>query len=746
MDTPLTTATLSLKATLTQAAASGELGRVAGDALGLLSVPESFWQLQQAWAKGQFRDFPTISLSTGGSMAEARGAYVAETDSILLNQEWLNKASEAEVLAVLAEEVGHSLDTRFNSTDTPGDEGELFSRLLLGQVPSASERARITSDNDAIQVTLANGRQARAEAADALDPVVRLTGTNRADQLSGGSNNDALFGLSGTDELIGGAGNDYLDGGQGADTMTGGLGDDIYIVDNSSDLVLEASDEGKDSILSTISLALPANVENLDLRTNGEATGTGNDLNNVIYGGFGASRLVGGAGNDSLYGRGTNDDHLEGGIGNDYLDGGQGIDLMEGGLGDDAYVVRDSADHIIENAQEGNDWVYATTSYTLSDNIENLQLYGTGDGLKATGNGQNNTLIGDQWANGLSGGAGNDYLNGGGGADTMDGGTGNDTYIVDNEGDSIIELSGEGTDWVISTVNHTLASNVDHLDLRGTANLVGTGNGDDNIIKGNAGNSTLHGGAGNDSLYGRGSGSDTLFGDEGNDYLDGGAGADTLDGGIGNDTYVVDNAGDRVIEATNGGTDWVSSDISYTLGDNLEGLRLRGLTGAEDLNGSGNDLNNTIYGNAGRNTLNGGGGNDVLNGGAGSDSLFGGAGSDLFVIANKEADGSLTTDKIGDFQTGSDVLYLSRAALNIDASKLGSGVLKATDFKLVTSSTEGGLDGANGLASTAAFVFDQTSGILYHNANGAEFGAGDNSAGIVDISGANLKASDIQLF
>jgi hypothetical protein len=64
----------------------------------------------------------------------------------------------------------------------------------------------------------------------------------------------------------------------------------------------------------------------------------------------------------------------------------------------------------------------------------------------------------------------------------------------------------------------------------------------------------------------------------------------------------------------------------------------------------------------------------------------------------------------------------------------------------VTSATEGGLNGENGLASTAAFVFDQTSGILYHNGNGAELGAGDNSAGILDISGADLKASDIQLF
>ena len=746
METALTTATHALQARLTEAASSGLLGSAAADALGFLSVPEGLWELQQAWSAGQFKEFPSIQLSSAAAMAEARGAYVSQTDSILINQDWLKVATPSEVLAVLAEEVGHHLDARFNAVDTPGDEGDLFSRLLLGQQPSPLEREQIRLENDAIQVTLADAHTAWAEAADPLDPVVRITGTGQAETLEGHNNNDTLFGMAGDDQLIGNLGNDYLDGGSGADTMVGGVGDDIYIVDNKSDLVVEAVNEGKDSVLATVSYALPDNVENLDLRTTGDATGTGNDLNNVIYGGFGSSHLSGGLGNDSLYGRGNNQDHLEGGLGNDFLDGGQGIDLMEGGLGDDTYVVRDSGDQIIENAQSGNDWVYATTSFGLSDNVENIQLFGTGDGLQATGNSQNNTLIGDQWSNKLYGEAGNDYLNGGAGSDQMYGGTGNDTYIVDSEADTVNELAGEGTDWVVSTVNFTLSDNVEHLDLRGSANLTGLGNGLDNIIKGNLGNSTLHGGAGNDSLYGRGTGSDTLFGDEGNDYLDGGLGADTMDGGAGNDTFVVDNSGDQVIEGANGGSDWVIGDISYSLGSNVEGLRLRGAKGTEDLDGNGNDLNNTIYGNAGSNHINGGAGSDIINGGAGSDTLFGGTGADLFVVANNEADGSIAMDHIGDFQTGQDVLYMSRSALNLDTTKFGSGVLKASDFKVVNANTEGGLEGANGLASTAAFVFDQSSGILYHNSNGVEAGAGENPSGILDLASAHLKSTDIQLF
>ena len=746
MDPALTTATYDLQARLGEAASSGLLGTVAADALGFLAIPEGFWELQQAWSAGQFNDFPSIRLSSGASMAEARGAYVAQTGSILINQEWLQVATPSELLAVLAEEVGHHLDARFNSVDTAGDEGELFSRLLLGQLPSTVERERMHQENDAIQVSLAHGQSGWAEAADALDPVVRITGTAQADALEGRNNNDTLFGMAGGDQLIGNLGNDYLDGGTGADTMVGGVGDDIYIIDNSSDLALELANEGKDTILSTVSITLPDYIENLDLRTTGEATGAGNDLDNVIYGGFAASHLTGGLGNDSLYGRGNNEDHLEGGLGNDFLDGAQGIDLMEGGLGDDTYVVRDALDQIIENDQSGNDWVYATTAYVLSENVENIQLFGGSDGLQATGNRQNNSLIGDQWSNRLFGAAGNDYLNGAAGNDHMEGGTGNDTYIVDSEADSVIELSGEGTDWVVSTVNHALSDNVENLDLRGSSNLSGSGNGEDNIIKGNLGNSTLHGGAGNDSLYGRGTGSDSLYGDEGNDFLDGGTGGDTMAGGAGNDTFVIDNIGDQIIEATGGGSDWVISDISYRLSAELEGLRLRGATGTEDLDGNGNDQNNTIYGNAGRNTINGGGGGDIINGGAGADTLFGGSGTDLFVIANKEADGSVAIDHIEDFQTGQDILYVSRSALNLDTSKFGSGILRASDFKFVTANTDGGLEGSNGLASTAAFVFDQSSGILYHNSNGSELGVGDNSAGIVDLSNADLKASDIQLF
>ena len=75
-------------------------------------------------------------------------------------------------------------------------------------------------------------------------------------------------------------------------------------------------------------------------------------------------------------------------------------------------------------------------------------------------------------------------------------------------------------------------------------------------------------------------------------------------------------AGDSVVENANEGTDVVVSDVTWTLGANLEYLTLSG-TGA--INGIGNSLNNTLTGNSTANVLTGGSGNDTLAGGLGND-------------------------------------------------------------------------------------------------------------------------------
>lgn len=356
-----------------------------------------------------------------------------------------------------------------------------------------------------------------------------LTGTSGADTLEGSFGNDTLSGSGGADILIGSSGNDRLSGGSGPDTMIGGVGNDIYVTDNVGDVVIESVNGGLDTVESSVSITLAANVENVLLTGSSAINGTGNELDNTLTGNTGANLLIGGAGNDRL-------------------DGKSGADTMQGGLGNDTYVVERTADVITENADEGIDTVESSVTLTLADNVENLILTGTST-LSGTGNALDNILIGNSAANTLTGGAGNDRLDGGAGNDTLRGGLGDDTYVVNATGDSVIENANEGDDTIESSVSLTLGNNLENLTLTGTSALNGTGNTLNNVLVGNVAANSLSGGAGNDRLDGMG-------------------GADTLTGGTGNDTYVLGRGygAETVVEndVTVGNTDVAQflSDIS----------------------------------------------------------------------------------------------------------------------------------------------------------------------------------------
>ncbi|MCF6198312.1 MAG: hypothetical protein L3J67_02755 [Hyphomicrobiaceae bacterium] len=120
------------------------------------------------------------------------------------------------------------------------------------------------------------------------------------------------------------------------------------------------------------------------------------------------------------------------------------------------------------------------------------------------------------------------------------------------------------------------------------------------------------------------SGDDQLQGGDGSDFINGGTGVDQMQGGLGNDFYVVDNIGDQVTERNNEGIDEVRSSVDWTLGANVENLRLTGNNNSPfniDTNGTGNALDNRIIGNIGDNVLSGGAGNDFINGARGSDTI-----------------------------------------------------------------------------------------------------------------------------
>ena len=432
-----------------------------------------------------------------------------------------------------------------------------------------------------------------------------------------------VIGSAGADNLVGTAGDDFIDGLGRADVMAGGDGDDVYVVDNKKDVIVESANHGYDRVESQVTYTLPDNVESIFLKGTRNLAATGNALDNELTGNSGNNRLDGGAGNDK----------------------------MSGGAGNDVYVVDSTGDQVIELASEGTDTVIASVTYTLTANVERLTLIGAG--LTGTGNNLanliiasdagstleglagNDTLRGGAGSDTLLGGDGNDRLEGGAGSDRMEGGAGNDVYLVDDATDVVIELAGGGTDTVRASVSLTLAPNVENLTLSGSADIGGTGNDLDNTIVGNTGRNILSGLGGNDRLRG-GAGEDQLLGGDGNDRLDGGAGADRLAGGTGNDTYLVDNAGDRVDELVNEGTDTVQASVSYVLGANVENLTL---TGAGLLSGSGNELNNVLVANGAGSLLNGLAGNDVLKGGAAHDVLVGGDGNDRL-------DGGGSADKL----------------------------------------------------------------------------------------------------
>ncbi|MDQ3478200.1 MAG: calcium-binding protein [Pseudomonadota bacterium] len=197
---------------------------------------------------------------------------------------------------------------------------------------------------------------------------------------------------------------------------------------------------------------------------------------------------------------------------------------MTGGTGKDTYYVDDAGDVVIELLNEGTaDRVESSITYTLTENVERLTLTGS-SAIDGTGNASANVIVGNSAANTLTGGDGNDTLNGGASADTMVGGIGNDTYFVDDIGDIVNELPGQGNDLVKSSVSYTLGDDVDRLVLTGSA-ANGTGNALNNGIVGNGAANTLRGEGGRDKVSG-GDGDDTIYGGLGNDRLIGGAGAD----------------------------------------------------------------------------------------------------------------------------------------------------------------------------------------------------------------------------
>lgn len=393
-----------------------------------------------------------------------------------------------------------------------------------------------------------------------------LNGTSGDDTLLGAEGNDVLFGLAGMDRLLGGTGDD---------AMFGGRGDDFYWVDSVGDAVIEQTDEGFDTVLSTVSYAIAGNVERLILTGDAAIDGLGSLQGDLIFGNGANNLLSGLGGDDRLDGRGG-ENTLIGGEGNDTLTGVALADELIGGNGDDVYILSGSrldrsylANTIFEAVGGGQDTLKldfpARTQIDINGEFEKIVI-ATDAGLLVAFFGDNDaTMIGGAGPDGLLARFGNDRLFGGDGDDFLygdlepgdgvpgddtlvagagedqlfgfdgrdqlsggiadgeddwfEGGAGDDLYSVYDHRDFAFELEDEGYDTVrVFFEEYHNFENIERviIDERAPAEIAGGFNaafglGHDEIF---IGSSAMNG------LFGAG-GDDRIFGRDGDDYLEG---------------------------------------------------------------------------------------------------------------------------------------------------------------------------------------------------------------------------------
>jgi Ca2+-binding RTX toxin-like protein len=619
--------------------------------------------------------------------------------------------------------VESSGDSQADTVNVNGTVGEdtitIFNSGSSATVDGLAARTNITGIEAANDSLIVNGLGGD-DGINASSSTLRLV-------IDGGAGDDVVVGGSNADFLLGGDGNDVVAGGRGNDTALLGAGNDTFLWNPGDGNDIVEGQDGFDRLLFN-----GANIsEKIDLSANGGRVRLTRDVASIVLDLNGVEQInlntQGGADTITVNDlTGTNvkkvSINLAGAAGGD----GQADTVnVNGTAGDDTVTISSSTagvtvtglatqtaiagaeaanDTLIVNGFAGNDLL---TASGLAANTINLTLNG-GDGF--------DTLVG---------GAGNDTLIGGAGADQLTGGAGDDLFI------------GDGSDIIMETgnVNFTLTDHsltgLGNDTLSGIESAILIGGSGNNILDAtgflNPGDIVLlKGGGGNDILRGV-----TTVGN----ILDGGTGIDTMQGGSGVDVYIVDNSSDKVIETSaSGGLDLVQASASFTLSANVEFLSL---TGSGNINGTGNEIDNTIIGNSGNNILKGGDGNDILNGAAGTDTLIGGNGDDTFLASrgndtltgNAGADrfifdtgATFTTASLGintltDFAHNLDVIVLDKTTFTALKSGAGNGFNVASDFATVSNDTLAATSGA-------AITYSTSTGHLFYNQNGAAAGLG----------------------
>ena len=266
-------------------------------------------------AKGETRDLPPIEVLPDSSMPGAAGAYAKATKTIYINQKWIQTANKIDAIRLLTEELGHHLDNQLKEKDSPGDEGAIFSELLLSSCPQGEisrPQADLINENDHGWISV-DGQLLEAE----FGTWVTNGGvgpTDGDDNYNGDSSDETIYGLGGADFLKGGGGSDYIYGGGGADKIRGKWTGDLE--EANGDFNYLFGGEGDDIIWG-------ASKKDI-LRGDGNQSGqesSDNEGNDVLEGKGGNDLLTGGKGHD----------RLDGGGGKNIFDGGPGADIIWGG-------------------------------------------------------------------------------------------------------------------------------------------------------------------------------------------------------------------------------------------------------------------------------------------------------------------------------------------------------------------------------------------------------------------------------
>ncbi|MEX0144227.1 hypothetical protein MRBLMS1_005144 [Massilia sp. LMS1-1-1.1] len=412
-----------------------------------------------------------------------------------------------------------------------------------------------------------NESHAARPGSDVLVNISSVTGSGYDDVLSGNE-------LANT--LAGGLGNDTLQGGKGSDVLTGGLGDDTYVFvrGDGADVITESS---ADANYDTIAFLAGVNIDQLWFRQ------VGNDLEVSTIGT--TDKITIRAWNAAV----PNIEEFRTAAGH----------VMRGA--DVQLLVRAMAN--LAPPPLGQLTLPAATAAALAPAL--AQAWHFNGPTQPTGQ----TFVGT---------AGADVISGSTGADLLQGLGGDDTYYVNHSGDFIDERGNGGNDTVYTSVNYTVADNVEYVRLSGPG-LTVTGSAYTNNVfhVGTAGGNVLDGGgAGNSLTYATSTtgvtaafapvggpmtaraGSDVLanfnavFGSKfddvltgnelknilvgglGNDTLQGGKGDDALAGTLGNDTYVFARGDgiDIISEANEAGSRDV---VSFLAGVSAEQLWFR---------------------------------------------------------------------------------------------------------------------------------------------------------------------------